>query len=247
MIMNLASLFLLSASVPLSNAWTASPIVNPARLSSTRLQMGEEQQQEETGRRAFFRHVGAIVGSTTTIVAGPWIARANDDLVEQEPSSSSSPKDDVVLIAEEVVAEAPPVLTAEQVLVADSDTEQKPDEDKVVEVVEPKTATFVENKKAVEDSATALNAKIEESMEEESSSSAAAPMIAEAKKEEPSIVATIDPNNKIFQDLFDERKAVSSDADLDAFCKELRGLIAADSGFADSFEAFLDKMSTARA
>jgi hypothetical protein len=222
LMMKLATTMLIGTSLPLANAWMTSPAAThrtETRLMST--------------RRSFF---GAIATSTTTIVAAPWIAYANDEEAEVLAEATT----------EEVVEkekEEEPVLVAEESMVKDG-------EPSAVEVVadessaqEPEIMEISTKDEQEEEATMALDAKIEESIE---TVEAAVEAVSEPDtEEEPVFVAMVDNETKMFQDLFEERKAASSDDDMDAFRTKLKGLIAADATFVDAFESFLDNLTLA--
>jgi hypothetical protein len=185
-------------------------------------------------RRSFF---GAIATSTTTIVAAPWIAYAND---EEADVLVDEKMEEIV----ETVKEEEPVLVAEESTVKDG-------EPSVVDVVADESSSSaqepeimeISNKDEQEEATMALDAKIEESIE---TVEAAVEAVSEPDTEvEPVFVAMVDNKTKMFQDLFEERKAASSDDDMDAFRTKLKGLIAADATFVDAFESFLDNLTLA--
>jgi hypothetical protein len=224
MMMKLATTMLIGTSLPLANAWMTSPAAThrtETRLMST--------------RRSFFN---VIATSTATIVAAPWIVYANDEEVEV---LAEAKMEDVV----EKVNEEEPFLVAEESTVKDG-------EPSVVEVVADESSSSaaqepeimeISNKDEQEEATMALDAKIEESIE---TVEAAAEAVSEFDTEvEPASVAMVDNKTKMFQDLFEERKAASSDDDMDAFRTKLKGLIAADATFVDAFESFLDNLTLA--
>jgi hypothetical protein len=228
MMMKLATTMLIGTSLPSANAWMTSPAAT--RRTETRLM---------STRRSFF---GAIATSTTTIIAAPWIAYANDEEAEVladekvEEAVESVKEEEPVLVAEESAVkdgEQPSVVE----LVADESSSSSPPSAQEPEIME------ISNEDEQEEAIMALDAKIEESIE---TVEAAVEAVSEFDTEvEPAFVAMVDNKTKMFQDLFEERKAASSDDDMDAFRTKLKGLIAADATFVDAFESFLDNLTLA--
>jgi hypothetical protein len=214
-IMKLSTVMLLGASLLTSgSAWMTSP----AKRTETRLM---------SSRRSFF---GAIV-SSTTIVAGPWIAFANEE--EELVESVDQIKDEPILLAEELPVES----------------FAGADEPSIVEVVDKhENQDIIEvSTNDQEEVAIDLDAKIEESIEAvEAMEVVSEPEVVAAKDEETFVatVATVD-KTKTFQDLFDERKSIESDEDLEAFRSKLQARITADPSFVEEFESFLDSMTLA--
>lgn len=194
---------ILLLSLPSTSAWMT---VIPAARTETRLM---------DTRRSFF---GAIA-STTTFVAGPLIAYADDEVAFAEPSVETAPEQESSVVE-----------------VVDDKTADEPENDVLVEVSDTKEEQHEEVTLAldakIEDSIGAVEAAVEEVSEE-------APKEAEA-----TFVAMVD-KTKIFQELLDERKSITSDDDMEAFRTKLQERITADSSFVQDFEAFLDDLTSA--
>lgn len=195
-------------------------MVSPVTRTETRL-MGT--------RRNFF---GAMVASSTTLVTGPWIAYANEEVPVADGAGEDKIKEESFLLAEE-------------------STEASADEPSIVEVVADESSMEAKNENVMEISndeepeevTMEFDAKIQDSIE----SIDAVEVVAEpdeVAKTEETFDATVD-KTKMFQELVDERRAIDSDEDMDAFRTKLQARIVADASFVQEFESFLDELTLA--